>query len=202
MPVLTPDTPAAHLERYATHEDAGVRAAVAAHPNTPPDVLRALAPDFPGEVLGNPGLPLLRLAHPRLILDWPRDTQLILIRQEQAPRWLRRFAMTHAQADFQVALATNPQLEAEDVATLVQHNAWQVRARIASRPNLPATLIDTLAADPDYGVRMYIAARADLPESGIARLRRDSSVFVRQVLEQTQRAGLAAFFLGLCLLGR
>lgn len=188
LPVLTPDTASAQLERLATRESPELRAAVASHPNTPPDVLRALAPDFPGEVLGNPGLSLLRLAHPRLILDWPRDTQLTLIRHALAPRWLRRFAMTHAQIDFQVALATNPTLNAEDSAALATHPAWQVRARIAARLELPAPLIDILANDPDYGVRMYIAARPDLPEAGVARLRRDSSVFVRQVLEQTQRA--------------
>lgn len=187
MPVLTPDMTAAELERLAGHDDHAVRCAVAAHPNTPPDVLRTLAPTCPGEVLGNPGLPLLRLAHPRLIFDWPRDTQLALIRHALAPRWLRRFAMTHAQSDFQVALATNLALNAEDVAALAQHGAWQVRARIAARPELPPALIEALSADPDYGVRMYIAARADLPESGVARLRRDSSVFVRQVLEQAQR---------------
>ncbi|GHF47438.1 hypothetical protein HNQ07_002786 [Deinococcus metalli] len=199
--LLTPDLTAEQLERLARQDAPDVRAAVAAHPNTPPHVLSALAPEFPGEVLGNPGLPLLRLAHPGLVLEWPRATQLILIRHARAPRWLRRYALTHAQSDYQVALATNPALEAETVAVLAAHPAWQVRARIAARPDLPAALIEALAADPDYGVRMYIAARADLPESGVARLRRDSSVFVRQVLEQTQRAGLAAFFLGLCVLG-
>ena len=181
------DTTAARLEQLAAHDDAAIRAAVAAHPNTPPDVLRTLALECPGEVLGNPGLPLLRLAHPRLMLDWPRDTQLVLIRNPLAPRWLRRFALTHAQTEFPVALATNPVLSPEHMTTLAAHSAWQVRARIAARPELPHALIDTLAADPDYGVRMYIAARGDLPESSVARLRRDSSVFVRQVLEQTQR---------------
>ena len=71
LPVLTPRTPAAELANLSLHPAREVRAAVAAHPNTAPFVLSTLAAQFPGEVLGNPGLPLLRLANPHLLRDWP-----------------------------------------------------------------------------------------------------------------------------------
>ena len=185
---LAPQTGAEELTRLAAHEDVALRAAVAAHPNTPAPVLQGLAPDFPGEVLGNPGLPLLRLAQPRLVQDWPRETLLRLIRHELAPDWLRRFARAHSRSEFQVALASNAVLGDAEIMELAAHSAWQVRAKIAARPELPPDVLGSLSADPDYGVRLYVAARSDLPVSSIERLRRDPSVFVRQVLEQTERA--------------
>lgn len=185
--VLTPETPAARLVQLAVHEDQAVRAAVAAHPNTPADVLGKLAPEFPGEVLGNPALPLLRLAHPRLVHDWPRDTLLRLIRNERAPEWLRRVAMRHPRAEYQVALASNPHLTGADIGLLARHASWQVRAKIAGRPELPPDVLALLTADPDYGVRLYVAARANLPAASVGALRRDPSLFVRQVLEKAQQ---------------
>lgn len=185
---LAPQVGAEELIRLSAQDEVAVRAAVAAHPNTPAPVLRDLAPDFPGEVLGNPALPLLRLAQPRLVHDWPRDTLLRLIRHELAPDWLRRFAVAHARAEFQVALASNTVLSDAEVTELAAHGAWQVRAKIAARPGLPPTVLAALGADADYGVRLYVAARRDLPQTSVERLRRDPSLFVRQVLEQTQRA--------------
>lgn len=185
---LAPQTGAEELTRLSGHDDVALLAAVAAHPNTPAAVLRDLAPDFPGEVLGNLALPLLRLAQPRLVQDWPRATLLRLIRHELAPDWLRRFAQVHPRSEFQVALATNALLDDAELVELAAHTAWQVRAKIAARPELPPDVLTALAADADYGVRLYVAARQDLPQSSVERLRRDTSVFVRQVLEQTQRA--------------
>ncbi|PNY80462.1 hypothetical protein [Deinococcus koreensis] len=185
---MTAGTTSRELERLATHPDPQVRCAVAAHPNTPPGVLRDLAPECPGEVLGNRGLPLLRLAQPRLIQDWPKETLLRLIRHDLAPDWLRRFAVGHPRSEFQVALASNRVLSEAEVTGLAAHSAWQVRAKIAARPELPPAVLSTLSADADYGVRLYVAARRDLPQTSVERLRRDPSLFVRQVLEQTQRA--------------
>lgn len=185
---LAPQTGAEELTRLSGHDDVALRAAVAAHPNTPAAVLRDLAPQFPGEVLGNPALPLLRLAQPRLVQDWPRETLLRLIRHELAPHWLRRFALSQSRSEFQVALASNALLNDDELRALAAHAAWQVRAKIAARPDLPPTVLDALSTDADYGVRLYVAARRDLPLASVERLRRDPSVFVRQVLEQTQRA--------------
>lgn len=185
---LALQTGAEELTRLSGHVDVALRAAVAAHPNTPAAVLRDLAPEFPGEVLGNPALPLLRLAQPRLVQDWPRETLLRLIRHELAPDWLRRFALAHSRSEFQVALASNSCLDEGEVIELAAHGAWQVRAKIAARPELPPDVLAALSADADYGVRLYVAARQDLSPASVERLRRDPSVFVRQVLEQTQRA--------------
>ncbi|WP_240319266.1 hypothetical protein [Deinococcus wulumuqiensis] len=69
-----PHASAAELTRLAASPDAALRASVAAHPNTPPPVLAELGAEFPAEVLGNPALPLLRLAQPGLLAGWPAHT--------------------------------------------------------------------------------------------------------------------------------
>lgn len=182
---LNPTTTAKELEILAGHEGAAVRAAVAAHPNTPAATLGHLAAEFPTEVLGNPALPLLRLAHTRLLSTWPREGLLRLLQQEAAPAWLRRFALHSQYVEVQVALASHPALTEQELAQLAKHSAWLVRARIAARPALSREMLAQLTHDPDYGVRLALATREDLPPSSVEILRRDSSRFVRQVLEQS-----------------
>lgn len=172
-----------------TH-DAAVRAAVAGHPNTPAFLLARLAPEFPCEVLGNPALPLLRLAQPQLLSRWPREALLALLGLPDPPEWLRRQARASAHVEVQVALAELPSLSRSEIAALAQHPAWLVRARIAARADLPAELLRDLTRDTAYGVRLALAYRPDLPPSSAEQLRHDPSRFVRQVLERSgqQRA--------------
>lgn len=200
-PGLRPEATAAELSLLATHDDALVRAAVAAHPNTPAPLLGKLAAEFPAQVLRNPALALLRLAHPRLLHSWPDEALLALLRLPEAPDWLRHHAAKSSAVEVQVALATHPGLSQAEIERLVTHPAWLVRARLAARTDLSAALLAHLTSDPDYGVRLAVASRPDLPESSIATLRHDPSRFVRQVLEQTLRSGLAAFLFLLCLPG-
>ncbi|MFT2721407.1 hypothetical protein ACMT4L_15530 [Deinococcus sp. A31D244] len=179
---LPPGTPAATLEALARQDHAGLRAAVARHPNTPPALLEALAATEPDAVLSNPALPLLRLAHPRLLLNTPRATLLALVGSPAAPDWLRRHALAHPDTGVVAAAASHPDLTPAQLAALAEYPAWQVRSRVAARPDLRDDTLRVLAADPDYGVRMYVAARPDLPPSVQAQLRQDPSAFVRQVL--------------------
>ncbi|WP_246581213.1 DUF2336 domain-containing protein [Deinococcus aestuarii] len=186
-PLPGPRVGASQLEDLARHPDAAVRAAVAAHPNTPPEVVGQLAAEFPGEVLGNPALPLLRLAQPGLVQGWPRETVLTLVRHPAAPAWLRAYAQRHPRAEFQEALAVRPDLSHADLHALLGHAAWQVRARLAGRPDLPPDVLEALTVDPDYGVRVTVAARPDLPAAATGALRQDPSLDVRQVLARVGR---------------
>ncbi|WP_135228243.1 hypothetical protein [Deinococcus fonticola] len=197
--VLRPGSTASELSFLAVHGDAPVRAAVAAHPNTPAELLGQLAAEFPAEVLGNLAWPLLRLAQPNLLKAWPEAAVIALLRLPQAPEWFRHHAAKSDSLELQVALARHPALSPAEIDQLARHSAWVVRARIAARTDVSAELLHTLAHDPDYGVRLALASRSDLPASSVAALRRDPSHFVRQVIEQTQRASLSALLFLLCL---
>ncbi len=182
--LLAPELTAAQLTLLAEHSSSRTRAAVAAHPNTPAAVLGPLAADHPAEVLGNPALKLLRLAQPGLLERWPSDAVLALVAQPQAPDWLRRHALAHADTRFQVAVAAHPALNAEEIHQLVRHPLWKVRARVAARPDLSPEVLGALLGDGDYGVRLVLAARADLHPQAVEVLRRDISLLVRQAVAQ------------------
>ncbi|WP_157445158.1 hypothetical protein [Deinococcus actinosclerus] len=183
--ILTARTPAAELTVLSSHPEAGVRAGVARHPNTPASVLGALTPDFPQEVLANPALPLLRLADPHLLRGWPDAAFHALLRRPDVPAWVRTHLIRHGRTELLIPLAQHAALTEAEVLTLARHAAWLVRARIAARPALPPDLLAALAADPDYGVRLAVASRPALPAGVAALLRQDTSRFVRQVAEQT-----------------
>ncbi len=182
--VLAPELTAAQLTMLSEQPSPEIRAAVAGHPNTPAALLGRLAADYPAQVLGNSALSLLRLAHPGLLEGWPTDTVLNLVAQPQAPDWLRRYALAHADPRFQVAVAGHPVLTLEEVRQLARHTLWKVRARVAARPDLSLELLTLLLGDPDYGVRLVLAARADLPPDATERLSRDASLLVRQAMRQ------------------
>ncbi|WP_162176641.1 hypothetical protein [Deinococcus frigens] len=190
---MTAELTAAQLTLLAEQSPPEVRAAVAAHPNTSAAVLGRLATDYPAEVLSNPALSLLRLAHPGLLEGWPVDAVSNLVAQPQAPDWLRRYALAHPDARFQVAVAGHPELSATELELLARHPIWQVRARVAARTDLPPQWLATLVSDPDYGVRLVLAARADLPTPVLEILEKDSSLLIRQAL--TQRHQLLSWWL-------
>lgn len=184
--LLTARTPAAELTVLSSHPEAGVRAGVARHPNTPAPVLGALTPEFPQEVLANPALPLLRLADPHLLRGWPDAAFHALLRRPDIPAWVRTHLIRHGRTELLIPLAQHAALTEAEILTLARHAAWLVRARIAARPALPPDLLAALATDPDYGVRLAVASRPSLPEDVARTLREDPSRFVRQVLGQTR----------------
>ena len=181
---LAPGLTAAQLTRLAEQASPTVRAAVAAHSNTPAPVLGRLAAEYPAQVLGNPALSLLRLAQPGLLEGWPSETVLRLVALPQAPAWLRQHALAHADARFQVVVAAHPALTPPEMGRLARHPLWRVRARVAARPDALPELLESLLQDSDYGVRLVLAARPDLQPAAVERLRRDASLLVRQAVAQ------------------
>lgn len=187
--LLSPQTPAAELARLAYSPEVGVRCQVAAHPNTPAEVLGGLAREFPAEVLHNPALPLLRLAAPNMVSLWPARALEAMSALPDAPDWLLRMAAKHPVIDVQLACVTQPQLPNDVLAQLAASPFWTIREYVARKPDLPATLLERLSHDRDYGVRITLAGRADLSDSLRAHLQQDAHPLVRAVLH-LQNEGL------------
>ena len=177
---LSPALSAAELANLSLSPVAEVRAAVAAHPNTSPYLLGGLAAEFPAEVLGNPALPLLRLAEPGLIARWPVPSLIALVRQVNAPTWLRTQVSRHPNAELQVLLASHAALTEDEMQNLYLHPSWLVRARLAAREDLPSALLQALAKDTHYAVRLAVVSRASLAADHLRDFLNDPSRFVRQ----------------------
>ena len=173
---------AAELTRLAHSPDPAVRAAAAAHPNTPPALLAELGAEFPAEVLGNPALPLLRLAQPGLLAGWPARTLEALTTAPGAPLWLLRLAAAHEKIDVQLAAVTRHDLPGDVLERLSSSPFWTIREYVARKPQLPPGVLERLARDLDYGVRLTVANRAGLPAGVRETLRRDPHPLVQAVI--------------------
>ena len=137
------------LSGLSAHPDSRVRSLVARHPNTPTDLLGALAAAYPADVLANPGLPLMRLARPNLLSSFPADSVIALLNADGSPGWVADAALRHEDYAVRTALAARPDLSEARVAALAMDAGWQIREAVARREDLPEPLARQLAADDD-----------------------------------------------------
>ena len=128
-PRATADT----LSGLSAHPDSRVRALVARHPNTPTEILGALAAAYPADVLANPGLPLMRLARPNLLTSFPADSVIALLNAEGSPAWVLDAALRHEDYAVRTALAGRADLSEARVAALAADAGWQIREAVARR---------------------------------------------------------------------
>lgn len=177
---------AASLVQLARTGTPEMQAAVAAHPNAPAWLLGELGEHWPAEVLGNPALPLLRLADPQLLRHWPARTVERLAAPPDTPAWLIRQAARHPVIDVQLAVVVHADLPGDVLETLATSPFWTIREYVARKMGLSPALLHTLARDVDYGVRLTVAGRTDLPEEVRLQLGQDAHPLVRAVIQLSE----------------
>lgn len=92
------------LTRLAASVDRQTRRAVAMNPQTPKDVLLKLAPTFPGEFFTNPVFDLLLLEDPNLLDALPITVIKNILRRDDCPDSLLRWAAAHGGRSHHLAL--------------------------------------------------------------------------------------------------
>jgi len=92
------------LTRLAASADRQTRRAVAMNPQTPKDVLLKLAPTFPGEFFTNPVFDLLLLEDPNLLDALPITVIKNILRRDDCPGSLLRWAAAHGGRSHHLAL--------------------------------------------------------------------------------------------------
>ena len=143
-----PGTPAETLRQLGKHPRPEVKAAVAANPNVPPDVLWTLADAFPEQVLGNPGLELLSLEDP-LWLHRPHPGVVHrLMNREQAPAWFVEQALSGPLALRRlIALGTKRQDVLWRLARGALATEKELLAALFNNTHSPASLLEHLLAE-------------------------------------------------------
>ncbi len=114
------------LNRLAVSGDRQTRRAVVLNPQTPKDILLKLAPTFPGEFFTNPVFDLLLLEDPNLFDQLPISVIKNILRRDDCPVSLLRWAATHGGRSHHLALVVRETIS----RTLLE--------QIASGPHGPA----------------------------------------------------------------
>lgn len=149
-------------------------------------MLGELAAQFPAEVLGNPALLLLRLAHPQLLGQWPDQALIALASLPNASEWVLRQVLTHPRADVQLAVATRPDLSPALLNEVARSRFWTIRERVTHKAEVELALLLQLARDEDYGVRLSLASRPHLPPEVCRVLAQDTHPLIRNLFAEYQ----------------
>lgn len=123
-----PSSPAELLMELSHSDERPVRKACASNPHTPVDALLRLGWQFPEQLMENPVFDLLLLAHRDLFDSLPVSTLNSLLKRDNAPEQLIRWAWeNHGKGATLHSLLMNPKTPADIVEALRKSNDQEIR---------------------------------------------------------------------------
>ncbi len=187
----TPEELRGIYAKATTRDYTEVLAAVAAHRNTPSDVLLDLA------VAQNPDLDRPRRNLIALLQGPPWSVrQLVAARPATPPEGLSHLGENGPLSVLEV-LAWNPGTPPATLLRLADNPSLEVLRALAHNPRTPAGVLELLAEHPDKLIRAGVASRGDTPPSLLSRLATDPSTRVRHCVATNPQISLET--LGLLL---
>lgn len=122
-----PNASAELLLELSHSDDKAVRKACTSNANTPVEALLKLGAQFPEQLLENPVFDLLLLAHPGLFEELPTSTLNSLLKRDQVPVELIRWAWKHRGESTLHSLLMNPNTPVDVVEELCKSKDPEVR---------------------------------------------------------------------------
>ncbi len=161
-----------------------VQAALAAHRNTPSDILLDLAITEDSD-FNRPRRNLVALLEGPPWSIW----QLVAAQPATPPEGLRHIADNGSQMALE-AVAWNPGTPPALLLRLAHNSSPEVLRTLVRNPKTPARALELLAEHPDGQVRAGVAIHDDTPPSVLNRLATDPLKFVRHCVATNSRASL------------
>jgi hypothetical protein len=185
-----PQFPSGLLASLTHHPNWEVRAAVAANPSTPPEVLISLLENEDindsNYAENNPSMPqeylqLFQRAR-RLIIGVTKRINGKAIREksEEPPLTSEEIKLLFSRGRrSRTWLARNPVLPLSMMEPLLTSPEFEIRASLGSNPSLPSSLLMKVASDPSRYVYSTVIYREDLPLTAMGVLSMSSDIFIR-----------------------
>lgn len=146
--IIKPDATLAELDKLVKTKSDEVKKKIALHPNTSPNTLVELFPDYPEQVLNNPTLDLILLENPDFLEQLCKPDACIYP-LAKLPTFFVEWAVNHPQPS--------------------------IRSLIADNYYVPIDYLEKLAHDVDYDVRVYVASNVCISNSNFERLYGESA---------------------------
>lgn len=161
------NAPAELLLELSRNDDKAVRKACTSNANTPVEALLKLGAQFPEQLLENPVFDLLLLAHPGVFEDLPTATLNSLLKRNQVPVELIRWAWKHRGESTLQSLLMNPNTPADVVEELCKSKdpEIQIAAELHCSQDLPVWA-QNLSTDIDLYSKTVLASLLSMTTAG------------------------------------
>lgn len=138
---------------------------MASNPNTPIEMLKKLAGEFPDELMNNPVLDILILEN----LDSIRTIKTAVARSPNASEEiLNRLKDDSGDRYIIYAIAENPHAPERILDYLKSHEDYDIHCAVAQNPNTSERILDYLKSHEDGTVRCIVAQSHNITESILA----------------------------------
>lgn len=117
-----PSAGAMLLEKLSHSSDKATRKAVVLNPNTPKEILLALAPQFPGDFFQNPAFDWLLLEDPNLLFNLGQGVLKNILKRPECPESFLKWAVQHGDEQEKLAVVMNPNATQAILEGLTTHN--------------------------------------------------------------------------------
>lgn len=209
--IIKPDATLAELDKLVKTKSDEVKKKIALHPNTSPNTLVELFPDYPEQVLNNPTLDLILLENPDFLEQLCKPDACVYP-LAKLPTFFVEWAVNHPQPSIRSLAANNYYIPIDYLEKLAHDVDHEVRVCVASNvcisnrnfewlygesaidrtvnlyPDAALEILCQLAQDKHFNVRYVVANNTGTPSHIIEQLSFDPHPSVRNAVALNHKA--------------
>jgi hypothetical protein len=187
---LNSTTTAERLCELAKSNKTIILQAVAANPNTPPNVIIKLFKQYPIQVFRNPVLDLSILENPQF-LDILCKQNKNIFNYQGLPLFFLEWATKHKNKDIRANLAASRFTPLYILEILASDQNPDVRIKVVKNNSTPNQILSNLIRDRDEGVRLAVLNDIRIPLQYLIALSQDKEYIIRLSIAKNPRTPIS-----------